>query len=115
MCVASFYIFQIPSNPFTTHTHSRRYCLHTLRPTVPSRAHSHRYNDVSVLENYHASVCFALLQDPDCNILSALPKAQFRECRAAIVSCILHTDMSKHNDIVKSLKVCLARAQNAYN
>ncbi len=70
---------------------------------------------MSVLENYHASVCFALLQDPDCNILSALPKAQFRECRAAIVSCILHTDMSKHNDIVKSLKVCLARAQNAYN
>jgi hypothetical protein len=64
-----------------------------------------RYNDVSVLENYHASICFSILQDPECNILSCLTKAQFRECRASIISSILHTDMSRHNDLLKTLKV----------
>lgn len=64
-----------------------------------------RYNDSSVLENYHASTCFTILQIPECNIFSGLSKHQYREARANIIDSILHTDMSKHNEIVRELKV----------
>jgi GAF domain-containing protein len=67
-----------------------------------------RYNDVAVLESHHASMCFTLLQESDCNILSGLNKGQFREVRSSIISAILHTDMSRHNDLVKTLKTQVA-------
>eukprot|EP00276_Gloeochaete_wittrockiana_P022180 CAMPEP_0184335358 /NCGR_PEP_ID=MMETSP1089-20130417/3926_1 /TAXON_ID=38269 ORGANISM="Gloeochaete wittrockiana, Strain SAG46.84" /NCGR_SAMPLE_ID=MMETSP1089 /ASSEMBLY_ACC=CAM_ASM_000445 /LENGTH=633 /DNA_ID=CAMNT_0026659971 /DNA_START=231 /DNA_END=2132 /DNA_ORIENTATION=+ len=62
------------------------------------------YNDVSVLESYHAATTFKLLALPECNILSSLSPAQYRELRGHIIRNILATDMSRHMEIVNRLQ-----------
>ncbi|KAJ4458763.1 putative 3'; 5'-cyclic-nucleotide phosphodiesterase regA [Paratrimastix pyriformis] len=54
------------------------------------------YNDMSALENYHASHTFTILQKPRCNILENLTPAEYREMRKSIIAMILATDLSAH-------------------
>ena len=53
------------------------------------------YNDESVLENHHLAVAFKLLQDPTCNFLDNLDRAQMKALRKIIIDTVLATDMKK--------------------
>ncbi|XP_057871704.2 uncharacterized protein LOC131078078 [Cryptomeria japonica] len=64
-----------------------------------------RYNDISVLENHHASTTVkTLLAHESVNILSNLSDSVQRQVRKLMVNVIISTDMSLHADVLKSVK-----------
>ena len=63
------------------------------------------YNDVSVLENHHASQAFYLLRKY--NICAGLSKDEFKEFRRLVISTILTTDMSHHFEILTKFQTRL--------
>uniref|UniRef100_A0A0K8SGT4 3',5'-cyclic-AMP phosphodiesterase n=1 Tax=Lygus hesperus TaxID=30085 RepID=A0A0K8SGT4_LYGHE len=55
------------------------------------------YNDISVLEQHHASLTFRLtLADDRVNILRGLEQSKYSTARSCIIDTILATDMYKH-------------------
>jgi len=75
-----------------------------------------RYNDKSVLENFHVATCFEVIQRPESNWFSLL-KTEFREAdsqaeavnlqqyvRKLLVSIVLGTDMAKHQKHLTELQ-----------
>lgn len=65
-----------------------------------------RYNDFSVLEQYHCATGFELIKKH--NLHSLMSQQDFRTFRKTIVSCIMGTDMSQHKsmtDLLISKKV----------
>eukprot|EP00002_Diphylleia_rotans_P006665 TRINITY_DN1601_c0_g1_i7.p1 TRINITY_DN1601_c0_g1~~TRINITY_DN1601_c0_g1_i7.p1 ORF type:complete len:427 (-),score=66.46 TRINITY_DN1601_c0_g1_i7:353-1633(-) len=62
------------------------------------------YNDLSVLENLHASTLFRLLLQKEYNFLSALSASEFDEVRSGIIKCIMATDMANHQTTIAKLK-----------
>ncbi|KAK5849718.1 hypothetical protein PBY51_014030 [Eleginops maclovinus] len=63
------------------------------------------YNDRAVLENYHVSAAYRLLQAGDeMNIFSNLSKDDWRELRTLVVEMVLATDMSCHFQQIKAMK-----------
>jgi len=66
-----------------------------------------RYNDLSVLENFHCSLLFKCLQNETENVLGHLSPEIYRECRRIIVFTILATDLGKHFKAVKDLRVLI--------
>lgn len=63
------------------------------------------YNDKSPLENMHCSTLFQILSDTEANVFMMVEKALFKEVRKGIINVILHTDITKHNDMVKQLSL----------
>mmetsp|Transcript_33690 Transcript_33690/g.81670 ORF Transcript_33690/g.81670 Transcript_33690/m.81670 type:complete len:474 (-) Transcript_33690:139-1560(-) len=59
-----------------------------------------QYQNVSVLENYHAEVGLRELEAS--GMIKHMPLEQQEEIRSRISQAILHTDMSKHQDQVKA-------------
>ena len=59
-----------------------------------------QYNDVSVLENMHASTTFTILNKPGCNILEGLGPEDWFKCRKIVLNLILDTDLSRHFEIL---------------
>lgn len=57
---------------------------------------STRYNDISVLENYHVATTFEVLKTEKYNIFSELNTLQFKRVRKQMIGAILATDMSLH-------------------
>ena len=57
------------------------------------------YNDVSVLENFHASTLFTILKKEDCAIFANIPIPIRQELRKIIISCILATDPARTMEI----------------
>ena len=67
-----------------------------------------RYNDVSVLENYHVSEAFnIILKKPGNNIFENLSGDDFALCRKNIIECVLGTDMTLHNKKYQAFKIRL--------
>lgn len=64
-----------------------------------------RYNDESVLENFHCSLLFQVMQDPTRDMLGSMDRAERAHLRKLMVSAILSTDMAKHNAMVAQLKL----------
>jgi hypothetical protein len=62
-----------------------------------------KYNDSSPMEMMHCSRLFHIVKDPECNIFLDFDKDLHKEVRKGIIAAILHTDMTKHNDMVKEL------------
>ena len=56
------------------------------------------YNDNSVLENHHCTLTFELLEYA--GLLKYFKADDFKEFRKTIVTCILGTDMSRHNEFI---------------
>ena len=57
-----------------------------------------KYNDISVLENYHVSEAFnIILKKPENNIFDQISEDDFKLCRKNIIECVLGTDMTLHN------------------
>mmetsp|Transcript_1112 Transcript_1112/g.3990 ORF Transcript_1112/g.3990 Transcript_1112/m.3990 type:complete len:575 (+) Transcript_1112:113-1837(+) len=63
-----------------------------------------RYNDISVLENFHCSLLFSLLKKAECSICEGLSKSEYALARKMIISNILATDMSKHVEIMNKVQ-----------
>lgn len=63
-----------------------------------------KYNDVSVLENHHASLTFRVLQDPECDVFHNLNDDQKKEIRRTIIQLVLATDMSNHFEHVSKFR-----------
>ena len=69
-----------------------------------------RYNDQSVLENYHVSEGFSIIfKKAGCNIFENLSNDDYKICRKRIIQCVLATDMTLHNKEMQFLK---SKSQN---
>ena len=65
-----------------------------------------RYNDQSVLENYHVAEAFKLINSAkEYNIFEFLSKDDFKLSRKRIIECVLATDMTLHNKEYHFLKM----------
>jgi hypothetical protein len=62
-----------------------------------------RYNDVSVLENHHASLACELLRKDDTRINAGLTKSSQLIFRRTIIKCILDTDMTHHSQLCQKI------------
>uniref|UniRef100_A0A7S2SMQ8 PDEase domain-containing protein n=1 Tax=Mucochytrium quahogii TaxID=96639 RepID=A0A7S2SMQ8_9STRA len=62
-----------------------------------------RYNDRSVLEQYHAATLFSILNRSGNNILQFTSKKFETEFRKVAIDAILATDMSSHFEMVKKV------------
>ena len=64
-----------------------------------------RYNDISILENMHISTTFKLiLNNKDCNIFANVDNNLYKQMRKEMISCVLATDMTFHNQYVDFLQ-----------
>lgn len=65
-----------------------------------------RYNDNSVLENYHVSEAFALIKQAEkFNILRTFNNEEIKALRKRIIDMVLHTDMVFHGKLMSMLKL----------
>ena len=62
------------------------------------------YNDKSVLENYHISLTYKILQNEDKNIFLKLDRNDFSYIRKRIIELILSTDMVFHGRVIALMK-----------
>jgi len=69
-----------------------------------------RYNDQSVLENFHCATAFRLLQKH--NILKNLSRKDYMRIRKLIIDMILATDLSKHIKSLNDFKEFLGKNQD---
>jgi hypothetical protein len=63
-----------------------------------------RYNDISVLENYHIANTFKILKNEKFNILKNFKPEEFRILRRRIIDGILATDMANHQKVIGEIK-----------
>jgi hypothetical protein len=72
-------------------------------------ATSHRlalmYNDKSPLENMHCASLFQILADDKSAVFKTVEKLEYKEVRKGMISAILHTDVTKHNDMVRDVSI----------
>ena len=67
------------------------------------------YNDMAVLEHFHAAETFKVFEDPKMNILGGLNETARRSMRTSIIQCILATDLA---DGRKYIQQFASRADN---
>mmetsp|Transcript_8075 Transcript_8075/g.23669 ORF Transcript_8075/g.23669 Transcript_8075/m.23669 type:complete len:876 (-) Transcript_8075:115-2742(-) len=60
-----------------------------------------KYNDCSPMENMHCALLFKLASEPEADIFSQMEKELYKEMRKGMITAILHTDFTKHNDMNK--------------
>ena len=64
-----------------------------------------RYNDQSVLENFHVSEAFNIIfKKNGCNIFESMSNDDYKYCRKRIIQCVLATDMTQHTRAFQLLK-----------
>ncbi|CAJ1353656.1 unnamed protein product [Effrenium voratum] len=65
-----------------------------------------RYNDRSPLENMHCAMLFQVCNSsPETNVFGNVDKETYKDMRKGIIAAILHTDMMKHNEMIKELSL----------
>ena len=62
------------------------------------------YNDISVLENFHASTLFKTIRRSETNIFEKLTQIDYKIIRKRIISEILATDMALHGKVISLIK-----------
>ena len=62
------------------------------------------YNDISVLENFHASTLFKTIRKTETNIFEKLTAIDYKMIRKRIISEILATDMALHGKVLSQIK-----------
>ena len=63
-----------------------------------------RYNDKSVLENYHTANIFKLMKDDNYNIFKNFKPEEYRIMRRRIIEGVLATDMANHQKVLGAIK-----------
>lgn len=74
-----------------------------------------KYNDKSPLENMHCARLFLVVSDPQANIFAQIEKDLYKEMRKGIIMAILHTDVVKHNEMVKELSLLYQMNSEAFD
>ncbi|XP_069791985.1 dual specificity calcium/calmodulin-dependent 3',5'-cyclic nucleotide phosphodiesterase 1A isoform X2 [Narcine bancroftii] len=69
------------------------------------------YNDRSVLENYHVSAAYRLMQEEEMNIMCNLSKDDWRDLRTLVIEMVLSTDMSCHFQQIKTMRNTLQQPE----
>eukprot|EP00931_Biecheleriopsis_adriatica_P056833 TRINITY_DN33706_c0_g1_i1.p1 TRINITY_DN33706_c0_g1~~TRINITY_DN33706_c0_g1_i1.p1 ORF type:complete len:919 (+),score=195.62 TRINITY_DN33706_c0_g1_i1:61-2817(+) len=72
------------------------------------------YNDQSPLENLHCSMLFQILNSDESNIFENLKKDTYMSVRKEMIEAILHTDLTKHNEMVKELNLMYQMNSEAF-
>jgi cAMP-specific phosphodiesterase 4 len=67
-----------------------------------------RYNDISVLENFHCSMAFTIFGQADSSIFVALDTASKIGLRKNLIGMILATDISAHFPLHEELRLAAA-------
>ena len=62
------------------------------------------YNDISCLENFHASLLFRILREDKNNIFEKIDTQNYKPLRKRIISQILATDMANHGKVMSLIK-----------
>ena len=62
------------------------------------------YNDISVLENFHASTLFKIVRKTENNIFEKLTTIDYKIIRKRMISEILATDMANHGKVMSLFK-----------
>ena len=70
------------------------------------------YNDISILENFHASLLFRTLRKSENNIFEKLSNIDYKIIRKRMISEILATDMANHGKVVSVIKSRIALNDN---
>ena len=70
-----------------------------------------RYNDSSILENYHVAKAFEISQRESSNIFAGTSKEEYRSIRKLMISAVLGTDMSKHSKHIGEVQTKLGRTE----
>lgn len=63
-----------------------------------------QYNDKSILENFHCAQAFTLLKNDNNNILQRFDDKKYKTFREIMISTIIGTDMTLHNDYCQKMK-----------
>lgn len=63
------------------------------------------YNDKTVLESFHVSVAFKLMQRSGCDVLSDLDWDEYRAIRKLMIELVYATDMSEHFETLKTFEL----------
>jgi hypothetical protein len=74
-----------------------------------------KYNDRSPLENMHCATLFQIVSDPACNVWAQVEKDLYKEMRKVIINAILHTDVIKHNEMMKELVMLYTMDSEAFD
>ncbi len=80
--------------------------------TLASHDIAIRYNDRSVLENFHIASALDISKRNECNIFANMKDkdAAYKEIRLTWIDLILDTDMARHFSVVKELDAKLKKA-----
>ena len=70
------------------------------------------YNNISFLENFHASLLFKTLRKSENNIFEKLSTMDYKIIRKRMISEILATDMANHGKVVSVIKSRIALNEN---
>ena len=72
------------------------------------------YNDVSCLENFHASKLFRTIRNPETDIFEKLSVQDYKTIRKRMIGNILSTDMANHGKIMTVIKsrIAINKAEN---
>ena len=70
------------------------------------------YNDISILENFHASLLFRTLRKSENNIFEKLSNIDYKIIRKRMISEILATDMANHGKVVSVIKSKITLKEN---
>ena len=70
------------------------------------------YNDISCLENYHASFLFKILNKDENNIFERFNSQNYKNIRKRMISQILATDMTNHGEVVSLIKAKIKACQD---
>ena len=70
------------------------------------------YNDISILENFHASLLFRTLRKSENNIFEKLSNIDYKIIRKRMISEILATDMANHGKVVSVIKSKITLNEN---
>ena len=70
------------------------------------------YNDISVLENFHASTLFKTIRRTETNIFEKLTNIDYKIIRKRMISEILATDMANHGKVISLIKSKISVSEN---
>ena len=70
------------------------------------------YNDISVLENFHASTLFKTLRKSENNIFEKLSNIDYKIIRKRMICEILATDMANHGKVMSLIKSKISLNEN---
>ena len=73
------------------------------------------YNDISCLENFHASTLFRILRKEENNIFENMNSNNYKQIRKRMVNQILSTDMVNHAMVLSSVKAKISSWESDNN